>query len=953
MFINCLNKIIRRAGHFFRVFALIAAFAALCPRASADGTVFRARVPTLFPVYAAADGTVLTADTGISNTGNVSLCVTGIGVSAAGGWMHVPYSSDYSSVPAGTRAFGMAIGGAEIPQDGRADVSVLPCASPGNTIPLEYAVSLPVITTQITDEGIAHLDLILGRAEGALRSISITRMPNKTVYGEGERFSPAGMVITAHFADGSSEDVSGYRVTGGDSLEKGQTSVVVTYTDAEGSSKSVSVPVTVTRVLKGIEVISMPYKTVYRHGERFSAAGLRISAKYSDGSSADIDSYSLSPDILTYGTGHVSASYSENGVSVSCRVPVTVMRELERVYIEKAPSKLSYVEGEVFDPAGATVKAVFTDGGELDVSSAALWTKGTLSASMKSVSCCYTLNGVTAAAEQRITVAKALERIEIGSGPAKTSYVSGEAPDSAGMTVYAVYSDGSRSAVNGFRLSPGTLKCADTCVTVSYGENGVTRTASFPVSVSRRSVAVPGVTVSGLSATVTNLDSARVSVSGTLNAPGPGTYEAVFTLKDTAETCWTDGSTAPKTASWTVSAVSLSSSASISSVPDQLYSGTPPQPQVTVTAGGKTLEKGRDYTLSYSGNVPQSSENSCTATVTATGTGSYCGSVSASFTVRRASYSVSYSANGGNGAPEAQLKYYGRALTLSGQKPSRQGYVFLGWSASSTASAASYQAGGQYTADSPATLYAVWGSAVTPYDYVKNKSGVQGSVTGYMITAEDAGTPGINWLCLFQKGENISLIIADRVIGIGRCAPTAGNFSYSNYYAQVYYNTADAYSEVRSSINSWYEALPSSNPLKSAAWNTNGRGTVSNWNTPSKAGAKTNCIASMTAQFDAPENCSMSYVGELISYAGSDSGTVGTGSTAEGRANWNRLQDKSVAWWYGSMLSVSSGGSNYISNAESFYIDGNGKIASALVTDVKGYRPVLWVDTTQVTWTRW
>ena len=71
-------------------------------------------------------------------------------------------------------------------------------------------------------------------------------------------------------------------------------------------------------------------------------------------------------------------------------------------------------------------------------------------------------------------------------------------------------------------------------------------------------------------------------------------------------------------------------------------------------------------------------------------------------------YTVSYDANGGTGAPSAQTKKYGTALTLSSTKPSRTGYTFLGWAASKTATSAQYQPGGSYTANAAVTLYAVW-----------------------------------------------------------------------------------------------------------------------------------------------------------------------------------------------------------------------------------------------------
>ena len=71
-------------------------------------------------------------------------------------------------------------------------------------------------------------------------------------------------------------------------------------------------------------------------------------------------------------------------------------------------------------------------------------------------------------------------------------------------------------------------------------------------------------------------------------------------------------------------------------------------------------------------------------------------------------YNISYDANGGSGAPSTQSKYHGSTLTLRSAKPTRTGYIFKGWSTSSTATKASYQPGDNYTSNSNVTLYAVW-----------------------------------------------------------------------------------------------------------------------------------------------------------------------------------------------------------------------------------------------------
>lgn len=70
-------------------------------------------------------------------------------------------------------------------------------------------------------------------------------------------------------------------------------------------------------------------------------------------------------------------------------------------------------------------------------------------------------------------------------------------------------------------------------------------------------------------------------------------------------------------------------------------------------------------------------------------------------------HTVSYNANGGTGAPGSQKKIYGSNLTLSSSRPTRDGYVFMGWSTTSAGDVA-YMPGSTYGADVDITLYAVW-----------------------------------------------------------------------------------------------------------------------------------------------------------------------------------------------------------------------------------------------------
>lgn len=74
----------------------------------------------------------------------------------------------------------------------------------------------------------------------------------------------------------------------------------------------------------------------------------------------------------------------------------------------------------------------------------------------------------------------------------------------------------------------------------------------------------------------------------------------------------------------------------------------------------------------------------------------------------KSSYTVSYNANGGTGAPGNQTKWYGENLTLSSTKPTRTGYTFAGWNTAANGNGTNYSAGGTYSSNSGVTLYAKW-----------------------------------------------------------------------------------------------------------------------------------------------------------------------------------------------------------------------------------------------------
>ena len=136
---------------------------------------------------------------------------------------------------------------------------------------------------------------------------------------------------------------------------------------------------------------------------------------------------------------------------------------------------------------------------------------------------------------------------------------------------------------------------------------------------------------------------------------------------------------------------------------------------ITKSWGGTTSVSGTGkygYSSYYTKNVAYGASFTLGSTAYAQYTASqtYRSQISGSAKISTAptkTYTITYNANGGSGAPGKQTKTYGKTLKLSMTKPTRTGYTFQGWGTSASGSVV-YAAGANYTANASDTLYAIW-----------------------------------------------------------------------------------------------------------------------------------------------------------------------------------------------------------------------------------------------------
>jgi len=189
----------------------------------------------------------------------------------------------------------------------------------------------------------------------ALRTLTVSSMPRKVVYKQGEELDTAGLQIWGEWDQmgGSTVDLKLCEITGYNPNDAGNQAVKVVYENIQ-----TTFDVTVVS-MAGIQIVNTPEKYEYFKGEPLDLKGLQVVGKWGD--FFPDEKLTVSMDNITGynpsngGIQHVTVTV--NGMSAVFDVEVL---QLVRLEIRRDPTHaMDYKPGEALDLTGITVWAQF------------------------------------------------------------------------------------------------------------------------------------------------------------------------------------------------------------------------------------------------------------------------------------------------------------------------------------------------------------------------------------------------------------------------------------------------------------------------------------------------------------------------------------------------------------------------------------------------------------------
>jgi len=319
-----------------------------------------------------------------------------------------------------------------------------------------------------------------------LESLSITSMPTKTEYVEGEFFDRTGMVVTALYSDSSTSNVKTYTVDKTGELKLTDTTVTVTY-----QKKTTTLNITITKAAPH------EYDTLLTI-ETADTNTYRVEAENCDTTECTLQA----------GTGNFfeTTTLASDGKCLACIGTegniIKLPFDLKETATIKITSEMAKYEDD-FDLL-TNVKFFMDDVEFIPV------IEGQFGKKSDGTNDYYNWTKVILGTFENLTIGEhnlelriqneapnidyfdfevspqnvSLDSISIQSAPNKIVYTVGEIFDESGMTINANYNNGESKVITNYTYSPSSeLQANNTEIIISYTEGSITKTISQPITV--------------------------------------------------------------------------------------------------------------------------------------------------------------------------------------------------------------------------------------------------------------------------------------------------------------------------------------------------------------------------------------------------------------------------------------------------------------------------------------
>lgn len=306
-----------------------------------------------------------------------------------------------------------------------------------------------------------------------------------TSFDVGDPFSSEGLVVTAHYNDGTEQQVTPDSVTGADTSVAGEQEITVSYTENDVTkTETYNINVIETITLDSIE-LSGTYKTKFFVGDTFDRKGLTVTAHYSNGDSKVVTPTSVTGyDMRTVSSSQtVIVSYVENGVEVSDTYEIEVKDILPESLSVSDVEKTEYVVGDDFNE-NLTATVTYNNGNEKVVTPTSIDGYDLSTSGEQTVTVEYTEKDITVSDTYTIQVDN-LKPVSLKiSGDFNKKFFVGDTFEHDGLVAMATFNNGTSDEVTPVVSTPDLSSAGTKEVTVSYTLNDVTVSDTYEVTVS-------------------------------------------------------------------------------------------------------------------------------------------------------------------------------------------------------------------------------------------------------------------------------------------------------------------------------------------------------------------------------------------------------------------------------------------------------------------------------------